>query len=105
MDTQRAGGESRYRAALIAWHQEHKSELRAEAAAREARDAAVIVKKTRRLVAEAAKERTEMDKAAIEALAAQLAELVSLHPRRTAAMIRELLPPYVAQHISGQGGQ
>ena len=58
-----------------------------------------VTKKVRALVAESARDLSELDELALEALAAKMASMVNLDPANNTALMRELLPAYVAQHI------
>lgn len=53
-------------------------------------------RKIRSLTAKAAGGRAEVDELTLGALAVEIAKLITLDPQANAAVIRELLPPYIA---------
>ncbi len=79
-----------------------KADVDQQAAARRAASAGKIAGKIRRTVADALKDRTEIDEMTLEILAVQLAALVSLDPGDNAALMHELLPAYVAGYLASE---
>jgi hypothetical protein len=78
-----------------------KAKLDQDASATIDHAAGAVTRKVRRLVADAT-ETGELDELAMEVLVAKLVALISLDPASNAALIRELLPAYVAQHVAGE---
>jgi hypothetical protein len=76
-----------------------KSRIEQESAAYRDRTARQVAKRLRALVAESAGGDGELDELGLETLAAKVAALVALDPANNRALMRELLPAYVAQHM------
>lgn len=76
-----------------------KSRIEQESAAYRDRTARQVAKRVRTLVAESVHDEGEPDELALETLAAKIAAMVNLDPANNRALIRELLPAYVAQYL------
>jgi hypothetical protein len=76
-----------------------KARIDQESAAHRDKAARQAARRLRALVAESVRGEGELDDMAMEALTAKVAALVSLDPANNRALMRELLPAYVAQQI------
>jgi hypothetical protein len=79
-----------------------RSRIEQESAAHRDQAARRAGKRIRALVAESVRDLDELDDLTLETLAAKTAALVSLDPANNRALMRELLPAYVAEHIRGR---
>jgi hypothetical protein len=76
-----------------------RSRIEQESAAHRDQAARRIAGRLRALVAESTDGLDELDELTLETLAAKTAAMVSLDPAGNRALMRELLPAYVAQHM------
>jgi hypothetical protein len=70
-----------------------KASIDQEAAAQRKRAASANTRKLRALTADAG---PDMDELALDALAARIAALITIDPQTNSALIREMLPAYLA---------